>query len=109
MALFSFKTVKADPAVLKVVDVFRSPTVLAYGNVSVTTTATAIRVANADRVSLRIFNAGSADLFIGNSAVTTANGMKIPAGQFMDLTVTDTIYGRVAAATNDVRWLEQAL
>lgn len=84
----------------------------ANNTVTVGTTAQLILAAAAGRLSLLIQNLGAADIYIGNSnAVTTGNGVKVPAsgGVFavnqMDGTAPLAWYGISGSAGNDVRYI----
>ena len=74
--------------------------------VSVGTTATRVDVtdpwyANSALGSVLVRNRGSVSVFLGGSAVTTANGFELGAGESvsMDLGTKDTLYGIVASGT----------
>jgi len=78
-----------------------------HGAVTVGTTATLIKSANANRRSLLIQNLGEGNIFIGGSTVTTGNGIKISAGGSIVIdNTTAAIYG-IAAAAQDVRYFEE--
>lgn len=80
-----------------------------YGNVTVTTSAQAIRAAATTRRSVTIYNNGSQAVYVGfDTSVTTSNGMPIPAGGEREIRVTSAIYGIVASGTADVRYLTEA-
>jgi hypothetical protein len=78
--------------------------------VSVGTSATLLSAANSQRQSCMIANAdAAATLYVGDSTVTTANGMPVPPGGNITIDKnTGAIYGRVAAGTLDARVLEEA-
>lgn len=86
---------------------------MAMGAVSVGTGATLIVAANNQRHSLLIGNNSIQTLFIGDSTVTTANGIPVPiGGTFLeDAGGTSNwkgdIYGIVASNTSDVHWWER--
>ena len=76
--------------------------------VSVGTTATALpSVALVNRAGLWVFNSGTANIFLGDSAVGTSNEFILFPNQTQLLPFSDavTIYGRVASGTvNCVVW-----
>lgn len=77
-----------------------------HGAVTVGTSAVVIAAAD-DRESILIQNLGAADIYIGGSAVTTANGIKVVAsGGTLTLDSCAAIYGISGSAGNDVRFLE---
>ncbi len=72
-------------------------------------TAAAQIVSGGSRQSVMIQNNGTADLYVGDSTVTTGTGFKVPANGGV-LTVDKTtaaIYGVVASGTTDVRMLTE--
>ena len=78
--------------------------------VDVGDSATLILAANSNRKGFYIMNYGAAVIFIGNSAVTTANGLPFYPSDVLteeDLPVTAAIYGIVAADTEEVRIIEE--
>lgn len=61
--------------------IIQATTVNDLSPVSVGTSATALVAADATRKGIRLFNAGSADVYLGGASVTTTNGaIKIGAG-----------------------------
>lgn len=77
--------------------------------ITVGTTPTALPSSNlAGRMSIVIYNNGSATVYIGNSTVSTSNGYPIAAGGQLFISIEEevTIYCVVASATADVRILE---
>ena len=76
--------------------------------VSVGTTATLLVAANFMDQTVWLHNTGGA-LYVGDSAVTTANGFKLDTGDKMELPVGDNegLYGIVASGTNTVFILKQ--
>lgn len=78
-----------------------------YAAVTVPATAGGILIsaASGSRMSLAIFNTGSATLYIGSDAsVTTSNGYPVPAGtSFTDSVSIDAWYGICATSTLDIR------
>jgi hypothetical protein len=83
---------------------------LNHGAVSVTTSETTIRAANAARASLLVQNLGSVEIYIGKTGVTTANGIKIAAGDsFGNIQFTGGVVGRAISGTCDVRYWEEVV
>ena len=80
---------------------------LSQSAVTVTTTATALTTLDTTRKFLSIQNTGAADVFVGGSGVTIANGHKIPSdGVFViDQASAAAWFAIVAASTNEVRIL----
>jgi hypothetical protein len=79
--------------------------------VSVTTTATALPATNlVGRRYIIIQNLGGAQMFLGGSGVTTANGIRIAAGASWEGEVGDDVnlFAIKASGTSDVRVLELA-
>lgn len=79
--------------------------------VTVGTAATALVAASATRRAVRFYNAGTADVYLGGSGVTTANGcIKIAAGQswFEDDAPGAAWYGISGTAGQSVRIQEVA-
>lgn len=58
--------------------------------------------------SVAVFNPGPTEVLLGNSAVTTSNGLSLPSGATFqaDLADTDVLYGIVASGTQTVHVLE---
>ena len=83
-----------------------------YGNKSVTSTATKIITSNlASRISVIVQNLGSKDMFFGDdSSVTTSLGVRVGAGQSLELGWGPSVdlYAITASGTADVRYLESA-
>ncbi len=88
---------------------FRATTMLSTA-VSVATAATLLPAsALTGRRVLWIYNNGSATIFLGPAAVTTANGFPLLPGQSVALEVGAlAVYGRVAAGTVEARVMEVA-
>lgn len=84
-------------------------TSIATAAVSVGTSATLLSAADSLRQAVTIQNNdASADLYVGGSGVTTATGIKVPAGGSITLDkTTAAIYGRVSSGTVDARVLEE--
>jgi len=77
--------------------------------VTISTTATAIpSTALVGRQSILVKNTGSADIYLGPSGVTTANGYPLAAGAevSIDLGEKVVLYGIVASGTETVRIIE---
>lgn len=76
--------------------------------VTVNTTATLIKAANANRVSLVIRNIGATDIFIGTASVTTVNGFLIKVNESIALDRnTAALYGVVATSPTTVSYIEE--
>ena len=76
---------------------------------SVTTTATPIpATATSGRRSILLHNAGSTIVYLGDSTVTTSNGIPLnPAEKIsFDLDANVILYGRTGSNSSDVRSLE---
>lgn len=84
----------------------------AYGEETVTTTATKIIASNlANRRKVIVQNLGSKDMFFGhNASVTTATGIRISAGSSAELEFGPSLdlYGITASGSADARYLEVA-
>lgn len=85
-----------------------------YNTVTVTTAATLILDANANRLSLILMNVSSGTVFIAqDTSLTTANGIALaqnaPFTEWIDETkvYTGPYYGRVASGTSDMRYWER--
>lgn len=91
---------------------------MAYGNISVTTSATEIVPQNKRRTSLIIRNNGTDTVYWGHdNSVTTSNGFPLKTDEILRLQVdttkesleeilyTGAIFG-IAATTQDVRFVE---
>jgi hypothetical protein len=62
--------------------------------------------------SIAIYNGSAATVYIGGADVTTANGYPVAAtsyGPGFDFSISDQLYGIVAAATSEVRVLESGV
>lgn len=81
---------------------------LNHGTITVTDAATRIVTGRSGRGGgLLIQNLSAGDIFIGGSGVTIANGIKVPAGGSISFdSYSGDLYGRVAAGTADVRFME---
>jgi len=79
--------------------------------ISATTTAAQLTPTPlSNRKSLIVQNLGSKEIYIGDSGVTSSNGVKISAGANAELKYDATValYARTASGTADVRILEAA-
>lgn len=93
-----------------IVDVSGKGATINNAAVTVGTVAAVLLAANADRRSMIILNNSANDIYIGSDAtVTTANGLKIAAGQTItiDKAPQAAIYAIGSAAGLDVRTLEE--
>jgi len=74
------------------------------GQVSITQTATSIVPASQQRTGVLITNAGTVDVYIGNSSVTTTTGALIPGikGSSVAIPTRDAVYGIVAVTSPPV-------
>jgi len=92
------------------VEIFYKATTVLATAVSVTTTATALPAsALSGRRALWVYNNGSATVYLGSAAVTTAAGFPLGAGQSVSLEIGSlALYGRAASGTIEVRVLEIA-
>ena len=95
------------------VDVARLPdkgATIAASNVSVGTTETSLASASASRLSVGLYNNGSATVFVGPTGVTTSTGFPIPAGGalFLDQGATAQVFGIVASGTVNVRVITES-
>jgi len=81
---------------------------LAHAQITVTNVATLIRASNAARVSLIIRNQGAANMYVGGSGVTTANGILVNINDTLILDrTTAAVYGIVSAASTTAAYLEE--
>jgi len=71
---------------------------LVTGQVAVGTTSTLVVAARAGRKTVTLTPTSSTVYYIGNTGVTTANGMYVAAGGTVTLTTTAAIYAVGAAA-----------
>jgi len=74
--------------------------------VTVATTATLIYTPPPSGGTGLIRNAGTASVYLGDAAVTTATGWELIPGAAVSLPAIDPIYGIVAASTNRVDVVE---
>lgn len=71
---------------------------LAYGQVEVTNTATAIRAATETQWELTIVNQQTVPVWLGDASVATTTGLRLDPGASVSLHVTAAVYGITAAA-----------
>lgn len=75
-------------------------------SVTVTSLATLLAAENPKRVAILMQNLGSVDVYLGDSNVTIATGIRLAAGQtYSDNHTVRAWYGITASATADVRVL----
>lgn len=78
----------------------------AYGNVTISSTATIIRAANSSRKKILIKNNGTQTVYIGVSGVTTSTGIPLSSSVNIVLNTDDVIYGITSTSTSDIRYIE---
>ncbi|MDX1939667.1 MAG: hypothetical protein SFU99_03900 [Saprospiraceae bacterium] len=85
------------------VDIYGGAT-LANSQASVTTTASNVSAASATKRSVIIKNlsTSAATVYIGTSAVTSANGFELKAGEALTLDVASDVYARTASGTGTI-------
>lgn len=76
----------------------------ATSQATIGTTATLIVAQRSGRDTVVVENTGTTAVYIGNSAVTTSNGLLLPGvvGASIALETTDAVYGIVASGTQVV-------
>lgn len=81
---------------------------IATGQVSVATTVTLIATGRVGRKAITIVNEGTTLVRLGNSGVTTGNGVLLPgsAGASFTLEGAEPIYGIVGTGTQAVSYVE---
>ncbi len=67
-------------------------TITPLADVSVTSSATLVRAANGDRLTLSCTNTGAVHVRWGSSAVTAAVGQRIPAGASVEIHSIGAVY-----------------
>jgi hypothetical protein len=81
--------------------------------VTVTTSATKLNLPDDTNMGLSValYNSGAATVYVGGSAVTTANGFPLAAAGTLsiDLAAGEELYGIVASSTNTVSVLCQGV
>lgn len=80
-----------------------------YGTVTIGATAALIKAGRAQRNSILVQNVhASNDLYVGlDASVSTSNGIKIAAGQSMEIYDGGSeVYGIASGAGTDVRFME---
>jgi len=71
---------------------------LAHAQVAMSSTRATIKASNTSRKAITIKNIGAGDVYIGNTAVTTANGFKLAPGEALsDIRTTAEVDGICAA------------
>lgn len=73
--------------------------------VTVTTSATALNVGDADGQSVEVYNNGAATVWYGGAGVTTASGVPIALGtsRVFDLSPGEVVYAVAASGTVECR------
>lgn len=84
-----------------------SATSMTNGTVTVGTSATLLSAANAGRAEFHI-QPKTDSIYVGNSGVTTANGVEVKKDQTYIVNVTSAIYAISPTAANDTRIMEFA-
>jgi hypothetical protein len=82
-----------------------------YGQITVGTSATLIRPANTDRISLQITNLVSEEVYVGfDASVLTTTGFQLSQQDVISFTGSDlykgAVYGIVTTGSADVRFFE---
>ena len=86
---------------------------MSFGTYTVGTTANLVVSANANRVSLILFNVGASNAFIGStSALTTANGIMLSTGSnFTEDSGGEKLYQGdvyiISTSSSDIRYWER--
>jgi len=76
----------------------KAPDNVAYGQVAVTTSATLVAAARPARKSITLTPTAATVYYVGNTGVTTANGLYVAAGGSVTLATTAAIYAVGASA-----------
>lgn len=77
--------------------------------VTVNTSATLVASSNATRTAMTLYNSGATDCYIGNSTVTTSNGILLASGERVKITQNiSAYYAIVSAGTTTIRILEES-
>lgn len=86
-----------------------TPATVAFGAVTIDTTATGveIRAADAGRAALVIHNNGAVTIYVGAGSVTTANGIPVLPGEKFTAKAGTQIKAITAAGSADVRFWEE--
>lgn len=77
------------------------------GQSAPTTAATSIAAARPTRKRIVLVNQGTVDVYVGNSSITTTNGLLLPVGASVTLYTTAQIYGRTNSGTAAVHYIEE--
>jgi|GEM_PF-4726080 len=75
--------------------------------VNVTTTATVISAQSNDKKVVNVQNDSGVTIYLGNSGVTTTNGIKLLVGASVIIKNTAALYGIVGSGTASVRVMEE--
>lgn len=89
--------------------VFKITGTITPNSVTVSTGATLLpATALSDRIGIILHNLGSNTVYLGNAAVTSANGLPLESGEKLALDIGNTalLYGIVSTGTSEVRILE---
>lgn len=79
---------------------------LNFAAVSVTTSDTVIKAANASRKSILLCNNGAATAYIGTTGVAVATGFPLESGRYLYLVDASAVDGITSAGTADIRYWE---
>lgn len=83
--------------------------VLNYGqSASVTTAATVIKAANANRITMNVRNIGTADAYIGDASVSATTGHLVKQGEAFDTKWVGGLYAITASGTTRFSYYEEA-
>jgi len=81
-----------------------------YGAVTIYTALTPVVSENLARGSVLLQNLGGVSVFVGTDELLTVdNGVELPPGGAMSLTVTTGVWARAVSGQQDVRYLEETL
>jgi hypothetical protein len=97
--------ISAGSAVIGTVQ--HSTTTLVSGQSAPTNAAGNIVASRSGRQRLTLLNAGSVDVYVGPSVVTTANGMKLIPGAALTLHTSAAIQGITASGTGAIHYMEE--
>jgi len=83
---------------------FSGPSSLHNGQVSVTTAGTAVALASSSvsisKVTIKANAGNTGDIFVGDSGVTSSNGLILAAGESVDVSIDDLNKVYIDSATN---------
>jgi hypothetical protein len=79
---------------------------IANGQTAPTNSAANIVAARETRKTVTLVNHGSVDVYVGAATVTTANGVKVPAGASITIPTTAAVQGITASGTGAVHYVE---